>query len=467
MLVSLGCPKNLVDSETMLAGLAQSGFITRSLLEEAQVAVINTCAFIGSAREEADEWIRRASDLKRKGKLRGVVVAGCLPALWGERVFREFPDVDAIVGPRDRARIAEACSCTLGVGGKRERSGRVYLGNTDRLVRAAYPRAVSTGGHTAFLKISEGCNNRCSYCLIPRIRGALVSRATGSLVREAAGLAKSGVRELSIVAQDTTAYGLDLYGRASLPELLRRLSRVDGLRWLRLLYTHPAHWSEELMQTLAENAGLCKYADVPIQHVSDKMLRFMGRRLSQKKVVRLLTNLRRYVPDVSLRTTVMVGFPGESRADFSELTAFLKEFRFEHLGAFAYSREEGTRAARLPHQVPEEIKAGRLREIMSLQREICASGNRARVGASAVVLVDKAQGDGRKGAGRTQWQAPEIDGIVRIRGSDLRAGEFYRVEMEGSGDYDLFGKALGLEVFSVDQEQGDVSEKIAVVSSTS
>lgn len=437
-LISLGCPKNLVDSELMLACMAGHGFNTSSEMQGADVAVVNTCSFLDSAREEAEQWIRDAARLKRNGGLKGLVVAGCLPALERNRLFEDFPEVDAIVGPRDRLKIADACRAALEKPGRRVS----FLGSSDSLVRRLHPRAVSTGRHTAYLKIAEGCNNGCSYCLIPRIRGDMVSRSMKSLVDEASLLAKCGIRELSLIAQDTTNYGVDLRGRPRLALLLKRLSRVEGIDWMRLLYTHPAHWSDEIMDAFAGIPELCKYADVPIQHVSDRVLRLMRRRTTQSSLIGILEKIRSTIPGISIRTTVMVGFPGEGEREFTELLGFLKYFRFDHLGAFVYSREENTVAMRLPHQVPEKVKEERLHRIMELQQEISRSRNAALVGREVTILVDSVEASATRGVGRTEGQAPEIDGVVHVSGAGLRSGQFLRVLVEGFNEYDLFGKTL-------------------------
>lgn len=431
----------MVDSEVMLAALARSGFGVGGSLDGADVAVVNTCSFLESAREEARQWIEEALRLKRAGKLKAVMVAGCLPALEGRALFEEYPELDAIVGPRDRLKLAQACAQAVdGPPGKRS-----FLGGTDALVRAFPPRAVSTGRHSAYLKISEGCDNRCAYCLIPSIRGSLVSRSVPSLLREAALLAGSGVRELCVIAQDTTAYGVDLYGRPSLHGLLEGLSETPGIAWVRLLYTHPAHWYPELIQVLRNHPRLCKYADVPVQHVSERMLRLMGRRLGRKRLLDTLARLRNTVPGISLRTTVMVGFPGETEREFAELLDFLGEFKFEHVGAFSYSREAGTRAATLPGQLSESTKEERLRRVMEVQRGISRKKNAALVGKKLRVLLDKASDGGARAVGRTEGQAPEVDGVVRVKGDGLRVGEFYDVKVTGFGDYDLTGLLVSHE----------------------
>ncbi len=440
-LISLGCSKNLVDSELMLACLAESGMRITGSPEEADVVIINTCSFLKTARDEATGCIRDVVELKEKGKLKGVVVAGCLPALRGKAVFEDFPSVDAILGPRDRRKVVEACSVALN--GKAGRG--TFLRSTDSMVRSAYPRAIPTGGHSSYLKISEGCDNRCSYCLIPSIRGQMVSRALASIVKEASVLAENGVRELCLIAQDTTRYGQDLYGRRELVRLVERISRVEGLRWIRLLYTHPAHWSDELMDSFGRLPKLCRYADVPIQHVSDKILGLMKRRTTQKELAALITRLRDAVPGISLRTTVMVGFPGEGEEEFSELLEFVTHFQFDHLGTFVYSREDGTSAAEYPGHVPEGVKEDRLRRIMDVQRSICDSRNRARIGERVTVLMDSCEADGTSGVGRTEGQAPEVDGIVRVNGDGLHPGGFYEISVTGADEYDLSGETLVLD----------------------
>jgi len=437
-LVSLGCPKNLVDSEIILADLVKHGFELKRSIEDADVAVVNTCSFLESARSEAEEWIRAAVRLKRQGRLKAVVVVGCLPAIAGKDILDSYPEVDAVVGPRDRLKVAGACADSMRPAASRS----AFLSGSDALVRAVHPRAVSTGRHTAYLKISEGCDNRCAYCLIPRIRGDLVSRAASSVVREAELLAKHGVREFCLVAQDTTAYGVDLYGRPALPELLERLQAVPGAAWIRLMYAHPAHWTDRLTEVLRDGPNVCKYADVPIQHVSDRMLRLMRRRVTKKKLVQTLWKIREAVPGISLRTTVMVGFPGEGDAEFSELTEFLEEFRFDHLGAFSYSREQGTPAASLPRQVSPKAKKERLRRVMELQREISRKKYASRRGERVTILMDTVGAGGSRGTGRTEGQAPDVDGVVRVTGKSLNEGRFYEVTVVGSAEYELFAEAL-------------------------
>ncbi|UCF78628.1 MAG: 30S ribosomal protein S12 methylthiotransferase RimO [Candidatus Eiseniibacteriota bacterium] len=435
-LISLGCSKNLVDSELMLASLAESGFVPHGSAGQADVVVVNTCSFLRSARQEAAECIEDVVRLKRSGKLRGVVVAGCLPALKGESLFEEFPEIGAIVGPRDRRKVVDACRAALN-GQERRRS---FLACSDSLVRGVYPRAISTGSHTSYLKIAEGCDNGCSYCLIPSIRGRMVSRTVGSILREAALLAETGISELCLIAQDTTSYGRDLYGRTELGKLLRRLSRIDGPRWIRLLYTHPAHWSDELLKVIAQSPKVCRYVDVPIQHASDRILRLMKRGTSQTKLASLFCKFRRAVPGISLRTTVIVGFPGERESDFSELLEFVRHFQFDHLGTFVYSKETGTRAARCRGHVPEEVKEDRLRRIMEAQREISAARNRAAVGKEVTVLLESVHDDGNRAVGRTEGQAPEVDGVVRVRGERLSTGRFVRVRITDATAYDLAGE---------------------------
>lgn len=437
-LVSLGCPKNLVDSEVMIARLAESGFVTGSDLAGADVVVINTCSFLEQAREEAEEWIRRASRLKRKGGIRALVVAGCLPALKRDRIMRDFPEVDAIVGPRDRLKISSACAAALDINHR----GESFLGCTDDLVRTCHHRAVSTGKHSAYLKIAEGCDNNCAYCLIPRIRGRLRSRSMKSLLEEASALADCGVSELSLIAQDTTSYGGDLYGRPRLAALIKRLSGIEGIEWLRLLYTHPARLTDDVIETLAGIPKLCRYVDVPIQHASDKMLELMNRRTTQASLVGMLEKLRNSVPGISLRTTVMVGFPGEGKREFNELLEFIKHFKFDHLGAFAYSREEKTAAAGLPGHVSGGLKNERLKELMETQRRISRSRNAHLVGSEMNVLVDSVDAAAASAVARNEGQAPEIDGVVHVRAKNLRSGQFVRVLVEDSNAYDLFGKAI-------------------------
>jgi len=424
-LVSLGCPKNLVDSEKMLAELAEAGFVVGAPMDDADVIVINTCGFLSAARDESLAVIREALDHKRSGRTRRVVVAGCLPTRDGEKLYELAPGIDALVGVNDRGAVLAA------VRGKR------------RLTRLSSPCSVPddagrfrlTPRHTAYLRIAEGCSQRCSYCTIPAIRGPLRSKQPEAVLAEARQLIDDGAVELSIIAQDTTAYGQDLGGDASLPALLRRLDELDGATWLRLMYTYPRRFTDELIDVLAAGQRVLPYVDIPLQHINETILRRMGRGVGRAAVEKLLDKLRDRVDGIAIRTTFIVGFPGETDAQFEELLAFVDAFQFDALGVFAYSPEEGTPAAGMDRQVPDEVKAERVERIMLAQQGIAFAANEALAGAAINVLVDGVDERGRC-VGRYYGQAPEIDAGCIL--TDPRpAGRFVDCTIAGYEGYDL------------------------------
>ena len=424
--VSLGCPKNLVDSEKMLAALAESGCLVGAAEDAADVILINTCAFIAPAEEESLEAIRRAVKRKRRGQVRRVVVAGCLPQRSREELLQAVPGIDAIVGVFSRSEIVQA---VRGQGPAVRLSAPAAACAEDRGRLRLTPR------HTAYLRLSEGCSQGCSYCTIPAIRGPLRSKPTDEVLAEAAELVADGAVELNLIAQDTTAYGRDLADGTNLAALLRRLDAIEGVRWIRLMYAHPATMDAAAIDALAECPRVVKYLDLPLQHIHDGVLARMHRRYVRADVERLLERLREKAPGIALRTTFIVGFPGEGEAEFEELTEFVASQRFDAVGVFPYYREEGTPAARMGGQVHEKVRRTRRDRLMRIQQQIVLSANAARVGQSLQVLVDGADSSGRC-VGRHAGQAPEIDGVCYLT-VPCAEGEIVPGTVVGYDGYDL------------------------------
>jgi len=422
--VSLGCAKNLVDSEQLLAQVGSAGCAICASPDDADTLIINTCAFINEATEESLRMIRQAVELKKARRISRIIVTGCLAQRYAERLRAEIPEVDYIVPLGRFDEIVRLC------GG--EPSG-VPLTTRLRLT----PRCF------AYLRVSEGCDNRCSYCVIPMIRGSLRSRPLDEVVREAEELVSDGTRELNIIAQDTAAYGMDTVGRSLLPDLIERLSDIRDLRWIRVLYMHPAHLTEELVDFLAQSEKVCNYIDLPIQHINDRILQLMGRRVTRAQLERLIGLIRERIPDVFIRTTVIVGFPSEGEVEFEELLDFLRRTRFERLGAFIYSREEGTRAAELPNHVPDEVKEERFRLVMEQQQEISAELNRKMVGRRLEVMIETPSEEmSGYWEGRAYTDAPEVDGRIFVSGQNLACGQFHLVEITDAREYDLIGNSV-------------------------
>ena len=422
--ITLGCSKNTVDSEHLMARLAAAGYevLFDSDRTDAKVVVINTCGFIGDAKQESIDMILRAAAAKQAGKIERLFVVGCLSERYADELRAEIPEVDDYFGARTWDGIVRA------------------LGASEDPALAT-ERRLTTPKHYAYLKISEGCNWKCGYCAIPLIRGGHVSVPMEELEEEARKLAAQGVRELMVIAQDTTYYGIDLYGRRMLAELLRRLCRIDGIEWIRLHYAYPAGFPDEVIDVMASEPKICKYLDIPFQHISDAQLASMHRRHTKAEAMELIGRLRRAIPDLALRTTLLVGYPGETEADFEELLAFVREVRFERLGVFPYSEEEGTWSAEnLRDDVPEEVKQRRAERIMALQNEISLDNNRRRVGRTERVIIDSRQGDWY--VGRTQYDSPEVDQEILIPASERRLlrGHFYDVTVTSAADYDLYGE---------------------------
>ncbi len=422
-LASLGCAKNLVDSERLLGRLAAAGAIVGAPIEEADVAIVNTCGFIAPARNESMDVIREYGAWKTAVAGRRLFVMGCLVALPGNELRTLAPEVDGFFGIDDHAALVRA----------------VGLGDTDAEEEG---RLLLTPRHTAYLRISDGCDNRCAYCTIPSIRGPFRSRPMDAIVREADDLAAFGVREINLIGQDTSLYGADLAPRVGIHDLLEALSRRSQFRWIRLLYVHPAHVTDRLIDAYASLPNVVPYVDLPLQHLSDPILARMNRHVTQADCLRLIERWRARVPGVALRTTFIIGFPGETDAQFEELLGLVRDLRFDHVGAFAYSPEDGTPAALLPDRVPTEVVADRLRRLMELQQALVRRANEARIGTEVEVLVDASAERRNLWIARTATQAPDVDPITRIRGKKLAAGEFVHGRIVGFDDYDLEAVAL-------------------------
>jgi ribosomal protein S12 methylthiotransferase len=437
--VSLGCSKNLVDSERMLGLLAQDGFVLVPEGQEADLVVVNTCGFIDAARQESCGVIEELLARKRAGQVKGVIVAGCLAERQKDVLLEQFPEVDQVVGVFGREEIAKVSERIMG-GLHEQRS----------LFRPAPVRAQDdrarlriTPRHLAYLKVSEGCDRLCTFCAIPYMRGKHVTKPIERVVEEARELANDGVRELILVAQDMTYYGLDLYGRPRLAELLRELDQIEELDWIRILYNYPSYFTDELYDVLGHSRRIIPYLDMPLQHINDRLLKVMNRRHTRAETEAIIAQLRATIPGLVLRTTLIVGFPGETEAEFEELVEFVAETKFERLGAFAYSFEPDTPAARLPDQLPEEIKQARRERVMAVQQPIAESFNRTLVGRTLDVLVDApAPGSKDLWIGRTHADAPDVDGITLLRGASMTTGDLVACEIVEARGYDLIARPL-------------------------
>lgn len=424
--ITLGCSKNTVDSEHLMAQLAVAGYsvVFDSERTDADVVVINTCGFIGDAKQESIEMILSAVAAKQEGRIERLFVVGCLSERYADELREEIPEVDEYFGVKDWADIVKA------LGGEYSEA-------------LTTERVLSTPKHYAYLKISEGCNWMCGYCAIPLIRGKHVSVPMEDILKEAQGLAAKGVKELMVIAQDTTYYGIDLYGRRRLADLLSELCKVEGIEWIRLHYAYPAAFPEDVIEVMAREPKICKYLDIPFQHISNNVLSAMKRRHDKAEAMELIKRLRRAIPDIALRTTLLVGYPGETEQDQAELEEFVREVRFDRLGVFPYSEEEGTFSAReLQDDVPEDVKELRAGRIMQIQEQISLENNLERVGRRMRVIVDSRQGDYY--VARSEYDSPEVDQeiLIPVELRQLRKGAFYEVEITGAEDYDLYGEVI-------------------------
>ena len=435
MFVSLGCDKNLVDTEMMLGMLQQKGFTFTDDETEADIVVVNTCCFIGDAKEESINTLLEMAELRKNGSIRALLATGCLAQRYREEIQKEIPEVDAILGTMAIEEIAEAVEQVL------QGEGRNHFRELNSAPASYRDRVLTTGGHFAYLKIAEGCNKRCTYCIIPKVRGDYRSIPMEELTAQAEALAEKGVRELILVAQETTLYGVDLYGKKSLPELLHRLAAISGIYWIRILYCYPEEITEELIETIAAEPKVCHYLDIPIQHASDEVLRRMGRRTNQEELRQWIGRLRERIPDICLRTTLISGFPGETQEDFEELYRFVNEMEFDRLGVFPYSQEEDTKAAEMPDQVSGEVKCFRRDELMELQQAIAFEKAEQMIGRVLDVMVEGKVADEDVYVTRTYRDAPNVDGYLFLNTSaTLMTGDFVRVLVTDSNEYDLIGE---------------------------
>ena len=437
LFISLGCDKNLADSETMLGMLASRGYQIVDEEEKADVIIVNTCCFIHDAMEESIETILQMAEYKKSGSLKALIVTGCMAERYREEITKEIPEVDAVLGTASYGHILDAVDEAL--------KGHSYLmmEPLDTLPLIETHRLVTTGGHYAYLKIAEGCDKHCTYCIIPKLRGNFRSVPMDHLIKEAEQLAADGVKELILVAQETTLYGKDLYGEKKLPELLHKLCQISGIRWIRILYCYPEEITEELIQTMKEEPKICHYLDLPIQHASDGILKRMGRRTSKEELVHIISRLREEIPDITLRTTLITGFPGETQEQHEELMDFVDEMEFDRLGVFTYSPEEGTPAASMPDQIEESIKEDRRAELMELQQEIAFEQAENMIGKEVLVMIEGKVADENAYVGRTYKEAPNVDGLIFVNtDAELMSGDFAKVKVTGACEYDLIGELM-------------------------
>lgn len=435
LFVSLGCDKNLVDTEMMLEKLQSSGYEFTDDETEAEIVVVNTCCFIGDAKEESINVLLEMAELRKSGQLKVLVAAGCLAQRYKEEIQTEIPEVDVIIGTTAIDSIVDAVNDAL------KGQGRNFYADLNAKPLTGVKRVVTTGGHYAYLKIAEGCNKHCTYCIIPKVRGDFRSIPMENLIKEASELAENGVKELILVAQETTLYGFDLYGEKSLHKLLHELAQVPGIYWIRILYCYPEEITDELIETIKTEPKVCHYLDIPIQHASDAVLKRMGRRTNQQQLRNMVDKLRKEIPDICLRTTLITGFPGESKEDHEELMQFVNDMEFDRLGVFTYSQEEDTPAALMQDQIAEDIKAERQAELMELQQEIVFEKAEEMVGQVLTVMVEGKIADEDVYVSRTYRDAPNVDGYLFINSSaNLMTGDFVKVLVTDSNEYDLIGE---------------------------
>ena len=437
LFISLGCDKNLVDTEVMLGLLASRGYEMTDDETQADIIVINTCCFIHDAKEESIQNILEMAEYKKTGQAKALIVTGCLAERYRQEIIDEIPEVDEVLGTTAYDQILDAVDAAL--------VGRhsVVISDLDALPMPETKRLVTTGGHFAYLKIAEGCDKHCTYCIIPKIRGNFRSVPMERLVKEAEELAEQGVKELILVAQETTLYGKDLYGEKSLHRLIKELCKISGIRWIRILYCYPEEITDELIQVIKEEPKVCHYLDLPIQHANDAVLKRMGRRTSKEELVNIIGKLRREIPDICLRTTLITGFPGETQAQHEELMDFVDEMEFDRLGVFTYSTEEDTPAAVMPDQIDEEAKKERQAELMELQQDIVFENARNMTGREVLVMVEGKVADENAYVGRTYRDAPNVDGLIFINtDEELISGDFARVKVTGASEYDLIGELI-------------------------
>ncbi len=435
-LESLGCSKNLVDAEIMMGILNKKGYKLVGDFEEADIILVNTCGFIESAKQESIDTILELAQLKETANLKILIVTGCLAQRYSDELKAEIPEIDAIVGTGSYQNIDDIIDSL-----KKEKH-IVSLNDIDFVYNENLPRYISTPNHMAYLKIGEGCDNKCTYCIIPKLRGKYRSRKMEDIIAEAKDLAAKGVKEVVVIAQDTTKYGCDLYGKEMLPQLLEELANIEGLKWIRIMYSYPESITEELVKVMKKYDNICNYFDMPIQHASNKILKLMNRHTTKEDILSKVEMIRSYIPDATLRTTIIVGFPGETEEDFNEMIEFVKIAKFDRLGAFAYSREEDTPADKLPNHVEEETKLRRRDTLMLVQQEISQELNSNKVGNEYEVLIEE-QIEDKVYIGRTQGDAEEIDSIVYVKSNhQLEVGDFVNVKINNALEYDLMGDVI-------------------------
>ena len=437
LFVSLGCDKNLVDTEVMLGLLTAKGHQMVDSEELADVIVINTCCFINDAKEESIQTILEMAEYKKNGSIKALIVTGCLAQRYKREIIDEIPEVDAVIGTNSYDQIVEAMEEALAGKSGLKMSELTNLPNVDT------KRVVTTGGHFAYLKIAEGCDKHCTYCIIPKIRGNFRSVPMEKLLAEASQLAEQGVKELILVAQETTLYGKDLYGEKALPKLLRELCKISGIRWIRILYCYPEEITDELIRVIKEEAKICNYLDLPIQHACDGILKRMGRRTNKAQLISIIEKLRKEIPDITIRTTLITGFPGETKEQHEELMEFVDEMEFDRLGVFTYSPEEDTPAALMNDQINEEVKEERQTELMELQQEIAFDLAEDMIGKEVLVMIEGKVADENVYVGRTYKDAPNVDGLIFVESAEeLMSGDFAKVRVTGALEYDLIGEIM-------------------------
>lgn len=437
LFISLGCDKNLVDTEVMLGLLASKGHQMIDDETQADVIVINTCCFINDAKEESIQTILEMADYKKEGRLKALIVTGCLAQRYKNEIIEEIPEVDAVLGTTSYDKIVEAIDEAL------QGHSLVEMTDLDALPEVNTQRLVTTGGHFAYLKIAEGCDKHCTYCIIPKIRGNFRSVPMENLLREAQELADQGVKELILVAQETTLYGKDIYGEKSLHKLLKELCKIAGIQWIRILYCYPEEITDELIQVMKEEKKICHYLDLPIQHASNEILKRMGRRTSKEQLIEIIGKLRKEIPDIALRTTLITGFPGETEEQHEELMDFVDEMEFDRLGVFTYSAEEDTPAASMDGQIEESVKEDRQAELMELQQDIAFDLAEDMIGQEVLVLIEGKVADENAYVGRTYKDAPNVDGLIFVNtDEELMSGDFARVKVTGALEYDLIGEII-------------------------
>ncbi len=437
LFVSLGCDKNLVDTEVMLGLLAARGHQMVDSEEVADAIVINTCCFIHDAKEESIQTILEMAEYKKAGSCKALIVTGCLAQRYKQEIIDEIEEVDAVLGTTSYDKIVEAIDEALAG------HTRVEMADIDALPVVESRRLVTTGGHFAYLKIAEGCDKHCTYCIIPKIRGNFRSVPIERLIREAEELVEQGVKELILVAQETTLYGKDLYGEKSLHKLLKELCKINGVRWIRILYCYPEEITDELIQVIKEEDKICNYLDLPIQHASNGILKRMGRRTSKEQLIEIIGKLRNEIPDIAIRTTLITGFPGETQEQHEELMEFVDEMEFDRLGVFTYSPEEDTPAAEMQDQIPEKVKEERQADLMELQQEVAFDLAEEMIGREVLVMIEGKVADENAYVGRTYKDAPNVDGLIFVEAQEeLMSGDFARVRITGALEYDLMGEII-------------------------